>query len=474
MKKKNKYPRIDNIAIQGIAAEGKCLTRHNETVIFIDGQRVAPEDVVDLQIIGKRKNYMEAVPVAFHSYSSKRTEPFCKHFGTCGGCKWQHLDYEAQLAYKQQQVIDALTRIGKVELPEILPILPAPQLQYYRNKLEFTFSNRRWKMNDEPDGLPEVALGFHIAGHFDKILPIEHCFLQPEPSNAMRLALEKYALESGLPFYDHKKQQGFWRNVMFRTANTGEAMLMLMVAQPQQEVIDHTMQFLQTQFPQITSWFYIVNTKLNDTYFDLEPVHWAGKTYMEETMLSLSGRELRFRISPKSFFQTNSAQAYNLYKIAGEMADLQGNELVYDLYTGTGTIACFVADKAQKVVGIEYVAEAIEDAKINAQINNITNTKFFAGDMKDLLKPALWKEEGKPDVVITDPPRAGMDVDVAEALMYLEPKTIVYVSCNPATQGRDLSLLGLKYEVVAVQPVDMFPHTHHVENVVKLKLKDKK
>jgi 23S rRNA (uracil1939-C5)-methyltransferase len=468
MKKKNKYPRIDNISIQGIAAEGKCIARHEDRVIFIEGQRVAPEDVVDLQIIGKRKNYWEGVPVAFHSYSNKRVQPFCEHFGTCGGCKWQHLDYQAQLAYKQQQVVDALVRIGKVALPEVEPILPAPSLQYYRNKLEYTFSNKRWKLNDEPEGLPEGALGFHIAGHYDKTLPIKHCFLQPEPSNELRQTLEKYAFESGLPFYDHKKQEGFWRNVMFRTANTGQAMVMLMVAQPNHEEIEKVMAFLQHKIPQITSWHYIINTKLNDTYFDLTPVHYAGKPYIEEKMMSLSGRELIFRVSPKSFFQTNSEQAYNLYKIAGEMADLTGEELVYDLYTGTGTIACFVADRAKKVVGIEYVTEAIEDAKVNAQINQIAHTSFYAGDMKDLLKPALWNAEGKPDVVITDPPRAGMDVAVAEALMHLAPKTIVYVSCNPATQARDLSLLGLRYDVVAVQPVDMFPHTHHVENVVKL------
>lgn len=467
--KKSKFPRLDNITIQGVAAEGKCIAKHEERVIFIEGQRVAPQDVVDLQIVGKRKNYWEAVPVAFHSYSAERVEPFCKHFGTCGGCKWQHINYESQLAYKQQQVIDALTRIGKVALPTIAPILPAPTLQYYRNKLEFTFSNRRWKMNQEPEGLPEVALGFHIAGHFDKILPLEHCYLQPSPSNEIRHELEKYALQSDLPFYDHKKQEGFWRILMMRTSNVGQTMVVLMVALPKIDIVEATLAHLQAKFPEVTSWHYIINTKLNDTYHDLTPVHWAGKPYIEEKMPSLQGRELTFRVSPKSFFQTNSEQAYHLYKIAGEMADLQGDELVYDLYTGTGTIACFVADKARKVVGIEYVAEAIADAKVNAQINQIGQASFYAGDMKELLKPALWEVEGKPDVVITDPPRAGMDLPVVEALLALAPKTIVYVSCNPATQARDLALLDAKYEVVAVQPVDMFPHTHHVENIVKLK-----
>jgi 23S rRNA (uracil1939-C5)-methyltransferase len=469
--KKNKYPRLDNITIQSVGSEGKCVAKHEERVIFIEGQRVAPQDVVDLQIVGKRKNYWEAVPVAFHSYSTERVTPFCKHFGTCGGCKWQHINYEAQLAYKQQQVVDALTRIGKVALPALTPILPAPVQQYYRNKLEFTFSNRRWKMNDEPEGLPEVALGFHIGGHFDKILPLEHCYLQPNPSNDLRHALEAYALKSELPFYDHKKQEGFWRNFMIRTSNTNQTMVVLMVALPKIDVVEATLTHLQAQFPDVTSWHYIINTKLNDSYHDLSPVHWAGKAHIEEQMLDLSGRELTFRISPKSFFQTNSEQAYHLYKIAGEMADIQQDELVYDLYTGTGTIACFVAGKAGKVVGIEYVSEAIEDAKINAQINGIAHTSFYAGDMKALLQPALWEVEGKPDVVITDPPRGGMDLPVVEALLALAPKTIVYVSCNPATQARDLAILDAKYEVVAVQAVDMFPHTHHVENVVKLKLR---
>ncbi len=469
--KKSKYPRLDNITIQGVAAEGKCLARHEDRVIFIDGQRVAPEDVVDLQIIGKRKNYWEAVPVAFHSLSPARVEPFCKHFGTCGGCKWQHLAYDSQLAYKQQQVVDALTRIGKVALPAVTPILPAPTGQYYRNKLEFTFSNRRWKMQDEEEDLPTSALGFHVGGHFDKILPLEHCYLQPNPSNDIRHAFEAYAFESGLPFYDYRSHEGFWRNVVIRTANTGQAMVMLIVARPNEEALQSVMQTLIAKFPQVTSWYYLINPKMNDTYNDLQPVHYDGLRYVEETMPALTGRELTFRISPKSFFQTNSAQAIQLYKLAGELADLKGTEIVYDLYTGTGTIACFVAGKAKKVVGIEYVPEAIEDAKVNTTINKISNTRFYAGDMKELLKPALWEAEGKPDVVITDPPRAGMDLPVTEALLVLAPKIIVYISCNPATQARDVAILSAKYDVVAVQPVDMFPHTHHVENIVKLILR---
>jgi 23S rRNA (uracil1939-C5)-methyltransferase len=473
--KKSKYPLLERITIQGIASEGKCIARYEEKVIFIDGFRVAPQDVVDLQIIGKRKNYMEAVPVHFHQYSPLRIQPFCTHFGVCGGCKWQHIDYSTQLEYKQQQVIDNLTRIGKLDIPSIRPIIGSAQTQYYRNKLEFTFSNKKWHTqakseNQIEQAKPEddYALGFHVPGRFDKVLPILHCYLQPEPSNSIRLSIENFALKNNLTFYDLKNHEGLLRNLVIRTSNTGDLMVLVVFGQSDLNTIDLVMSHLQTNFPQITSLQYFINTKFNDSYADLEPVLFAGKPYIEEQMPSLSGKLLKYRIGAKSFYQTNSAQAYRLYRVAGEMADLQGDEIVYDLYTGTGTIANFVADKASKVVGLEYVAAAIEDAKVNSEINQVQNTAFLAGDIKDLLNESFLNQYGKPNTIITDPPRAGMHEDVVKMLLKTQAQKIVYVSCNPATQARDLALLSEGYQIVDIQPVDMFPQTHHVENVVKL------
>ncbi|MFT2008077.1 23S rRNA (uracil(1939)-C(5))-methyltransferase RlmD [Pontibacter sp. 13R65] len=465
--KKQKFELIEQIRIEEMVAEGKCLARHNNMVIFVGG--VAPGDVVDVQVTKKKKSFMEGRAVRFHSYSDLRVEPFCEHFGVCGGCKWQHLSYDTQLHYKQKQVQDNLERIGKVALPAFDPILGNDQDRYYRNKLEFTFSWNGWLTNEQINSGQEFerrALGFHIPGRFDKILNIEHCYLQPDPSNAIRLAVRDYALNLDLPFYDAVKQEGFWRNLVIRTANTGELMVLLLVKWDEPEVITGVLDMLHERFPEITSLQYVVNPKLNDTYHDQEVICYKGSPYIHEEM-----EGIRFRVGPKSFYQTNSEQAYELYKITREFAGLTGNELVYDLYTGAGTIANFVARQSREVIGIEYVPSAIEDAKINSGINNITNTTFYAGDMKDILSDDLIARHGRPDVVITDPPRAGMHPDVVEKLQQLHADRIVYVSCNPATQARDIELLSDKYDVLRVQPVDMFPQTHHVENIVLLKSK---
>jgi 23S rRNA (uracil1939-C5)-methyltransferase len=457
-------PFIEKITIEGVAAEGKAIARYNDVVVFVPF--AVPGDVVDLQVTKKRKNYMEAKAVHFHQLAKNRVTPFCAHFGTCGGCKWQPLPYSEQLKFKHQQVIDALTRIGKVELPEAEPILGSELTQYYRNKLEYTFSTHRWlsrdEMSDEP--IDTNALGFHIPGLFDKILDINHCYLQPEPSNAIRLALKKFASEQGLEFYSQRTNSGFLRNLVIRTASTNEVMVIVVFGRDDAEAIRQTMQFLDGQFgQQITSLQYIVNQKLNDTYNDLQVHTFKGRDFIFEEM-----EGLRFKVGPKSFYQTNSQQAYHLYKVVREYAGLTGSETVYDLYTGTGTIACFVAKMAKKVIGVEYVEEAIADARHNAEFNNLDNTEFFAGDMKDVLNKDFIDKQGKAQVIITDPPRAGMHASVIETINYCSPDKIVYVSCNPATQARDLELLNAQYKVTRVQPVDMFPHTHHVENIVLL------
>ncbi|WP_027001035.1 23S rRNA (uracil(1939)-C(5))-methyltransferase RlmD [Eisenibacter elegans] len=471
--KKKPLPLLQGITIEGFAAEGKCIARHEGRVIFVEGNQAAPQDVVDLQVLRKRKSYWEAAVVAIHQASPQRTEPFCQHFGTCGGCKWQHIPYEVQLAQKQQQVWDNFTKIGKLDFPAIRPILPSVDTQYYRNKLEYTFSSRRWLTAEEVaqggDNLSREALGFHIPKRFDRILDIEHCYLQADPSNAIRLAIRAYALEHQLSFFDQKEQTGWLRNLIIRTASTGDLMVILIVSEEQPEALEALLAHLQAQFPQISSLQYVINGKRNDSIHDLSVQCYAGQPYIEEQMTSLSGQQtLRFRIGPQSFYQTNAAQAERLYRVAGEMAQLSGQECVYDLYTGTGTIACFVADQAAKVVGVEYVEAAIEDAKRNAALNGINHTHFFAGDMKDVLTDEFVHAHGTPDVIITDPPRAGMHTDVVEMLLRIAPKRIVYVSCNPATQARDLALLQEAYAIEAVQPVDMFPHTHHVECVVAL------
>lgn len=467
-RKKKELPLLEKVTITDVAAEGKAVAKVNELVVFVP--YVVPGDVVDLQVKRKKNHYAEAVAVKFYEKSPLRVEPFCSHFGVCGGCKWQCLSYEEQLKYKQKQVFDNLTRIGKVELPEFRPILGSEKTRFYRNKLEFTFSNKRWLTEEEVKQDVKYdqmnAVGFHIPGAFDKVLAIDKCWLQDDISNQIRNAVRDYAYAHNFPFFDLRSQEGLLRNIMIRTSSTGELMVVLqckVTGDDDRRKMEEILQFMADQFPQITSLMYVINNKCNDTIGDLDVEVFKGNDHIFEEM-----EGLRFKVGPKSFYQTNSEQAYNLYKVAREFAELTGNELVYDLYTGTGTIANFVARQARKVVGIEYVPEAIEDAKVNSALNGIDNTLFYAGDMKDILTNDFIAEHGRPDVIITDPPRAGMHNDVIDVILAAEPKRIVYVSCNPATQARDLQLLDGKYKVTAVQPVDMFPHTHHVENVVRL------
>ena len=524
-RKKKELPLLEQVTITDVAAEGKALARVNDMVVFVP--YVVPGDVVDLQVKRKKHSYAEAVAVKFHEYSPLRSEPFCKHFGVCGGCKWQCLKYEEQLRYKQKQVTDNLTRIGKIELPEISPILGSEQTERYRNKLEFTFSNKRWLTQEEinlmddacrecsssvvtevqtnvttdgcahgetANGLssellseaktPELlnspinrnAVGFHIPGAFDKVLAIDECHLMDDICNRIRNGVRDYAYEHNLTFFDLRSQEGMLRNMMIRIAEDEndrsiKGLMLVMqfkIVAPEEEAqMKQLLQYMADTWPEITSLIYVINNKCNDTIGDL-PIHvFKGEDHIIEEM-----EGLKFKVGPKSFYQTNSRQAYNLYKVAREFAGLTGDELVYDLYTGTGTIANFVSRQARQVIGIEYVPEAIEDAKVNSAINGIDNTLFFAGDMKDILNQEFINQYGRPDVIITDPPRAGMHNDVIDTILFAEPKRIVYVSCNPATQARDLSLLDVKYRVIRVQPVDMFPHTHHVENVVLLELRD--
>ena len=444
------------------------MAKVNDLVVFVP--YVVPGDVVDLQVKRKKNHYAEAVAVKFHEYSPVRAVPFCQHYGVCGGCKWQCLPYAEQIKYKQKQVTDNLTRIGKIELPEISPILGSEKTEFYRNKLEFTFSNKRWLTEEEVKQDVKYdqmnAVGFHIPGAFDKVLAIEKCWLQDDISNQIRNAVRDYAYRHNYSFFNLRSQEGMLRNLMIRTSSTGELMVLLqckIVEDREMELMKQLLAFVAGEFPQITSLLYVVNNKCNDTINDLDVMVFKGNDHIFEEM-----EGLRFKIGAKSFYQTNSEQAYNLYKVARNFAGLTGNELVYDLYTGTGTIANFVSRQAKKVIGIEYVPEAIEDAKVNSEINGIGNTLFYAGDMKDILTQEFINQHGRPDVIITDPPRAGMHDDVINTILFAEPQRIVYVSCNPATQARDLSLLDAKYKVMAVQPVDMFPHTHHVENVVLL------
>ncbi|WP_026995369.1 23S rRNA (uracil(1939)-C(5))-methyltransferase RlmD [Flectobacillus major] len=467
MKKKNKENIIfENVLVEDFASEAKCISRIDDKVIFIDGP-VAPGDTADLRVTKSKKSFYEATAFNIKPNSTFRTNTICSHFGTCGGCKWQHIDYATQLAFKTKQVTDSLERIAKVDLPPILPILGSSETFYYRNKLEFTFSQNRWLTIEEINSGKEFsrnALGFHVPKRYDKILQVDHCYLQPDPSNKIRTALHELAQKHNIDYYEQVKQEkGALRNLIIRNASSGDLMVIVQFAYCTEEQIDLVMNFLAENFPEITSLNYIINTKGNDTFFDLEVVNFKGLPYITEEM-----EGLKFRVGPKSFYQTNSKQAFELYKITREYAGLTGEEFVYDLYTGTGTIANFVARQAKKVIGLEYVEMAVEDAKVNSQINGISNTEFYAGDMRKLLDNEFINQKGRPDVVITDPPRAGMDEPVVQTLLNAEPHTIVYVSCNPATQARDLALLDLKYQVTAVQPVDMFPQTHHVENVVKL------
>jgi 23S rRNA (uracil1939-C5)-methyltransferase len=465
---RKKKPFLEQVRIEDVAAEGKAVAKYNDKVVFVP--QAIPGDLVDIQVTKKRKKFLEGRVTKYHELSEDRVDPFCKHFGICGGCKWQMMPYEKQAEYKQKQVEQQLTRIGKVELPQISPILGSAKTQYYRNKLEFTFSCNRWLALEEmgSEQLDTDALGFHIPGLFDKIVDIEHCYLQDEPSNAIRLALKAFTKEKGYAYFNQRSNEGFMRNVVVRTSSTGECMVIVIFAYDDQEAITATMEHLKEKFADvITSYIYIVNTKVNDSYADLEPVTYHGNPFMMEEM-----EGLKFKVGPKSFYQTNSAQAYELYKVTREFAELKGDEVVYDLYTGTGTIASFVAKHAKKVLGIEYVEPAVIDGRENLRLNNIDNVKLFAGDMKDVLNDAFINEHGTPDVIITDPPRAGMHESVVQTILRCKPKRIVYVSCNPATQARDIQLMDSLYRVEKVQPVDMFPHTHHVENVVSLVLKN--
>lgn len=467
-RKKKSLPVLENITITDYAAEGKALARVNELVVFVPF--AVPGDVVDLQVRRKKHSYCEAEIIRFIKYSERRVKPFCQHFGICGGCKWQNIPYDEQLRMKQKQVYDQLTRIGKVNLPEFNQILGSVKTQGYRNKLEFGCSNRRWLTQDEiasgSDFTQMNAVGFHITGAFDKILPIEKCWLMDDLQNKIRNAIRDYAYEHDMVFYDIRKQCGLLRDIMVRNSDTGEWMVLIQFHYEKDEdevIAKNLLQHIADSFPEITSLLYVNNQKGNDTFNDLNIEVFKGNDYIYETMDGLT-----FKVGAKSFYQTNTKQAYHLYSVVRNFANLTGNELVYDLYTGTGTIANFVSRYAKRVIGIEYVPEAIEDAKINSEINNISNTLFFAGDMKDILTESFISENGTPDIIITDPPRAGMHPDVVQTIIKTAPKRIVYVSCNPATQARDLSLLDDLYEVVAVQPVDMFPHTPHVENVVLL------
>ena len=467
-RKKKSLPVLENITITDYAAEGKALARVNELVVFVPF--AVPGDVVDLQVRRKKHSYCEAEIIRFIKYSERRVKPFCQHFGICGGCKWQNIPYDEQLRMKQKQVYDQLTRIGKVNLPEFNQILGSVKTQGYRNKLEFGCSNRRWLTQEEiasgSDFTQMNAVGFHITGAFDKILPIEKCWLMDDLQNKIRNAIRDYAYEHDIVFYDIRKQCGLLRDIMVRNSDTGEWMVLIQFHYEKDEddvLAKNLLQHIADAFPEITSLLYVNNQKGNDTFNDLNIEVFKGNDYIYETMDGLT-----FKVGAKSFYQTNTKQAYHLYSVVRDFANLTGNELVYDLYTGTGTIANFVSRYAKRVIGIEYVPEAIEDAKINSEINNISNTLFFAGDMKDILTESFISENGTPDIIITDPPRAGMHPDVVQTIIKTAPKRIVYVSCNPATQARDLSLLDNLYEVVAVQPVDMFPHTPHVENVVLL------
>ena len=467
-RKRKPLPILTDILITDVAAEGKAIAKVDNLVIFVP--YVVPGDVVDLQIKRKKHSYAEAEAIAIKKYSELRAKPFCKHFGVCGGCKWQCLPYEEQLRFKQKQVADNLTRIGKIELPEMLPILGSKHVARYRNKLEFGFSNKKWLTSEQVASGVQFdcmdAVGFHIPGAFDKILDIEECHLMDDINNRLRNGIRAYALAHGLTFFDLRQQTGLLRNMMLRTSATGEIMLLMqfcMRGADDEAQAKALLEHLHATFPEVTSLLYVNNTKCNDTIGDLDVITFAGTPFIYETM-----EGLRFKVGPKSFYQTNTEQAYELYKVARNFAALTGDELVYDLYTGTGTIANFVARQARQVVGIEYVPEAIEDAKVNAALNGLDNTLFYAGDMKDILTTGFIERHGKPDVIITDPPRAGMHADVVNAILFAAPRRIVYVSCNPATQARDLALFDTDYRVTKVQPVDMFPQTHHVENVVCL------
>ena len=476
MRKKNKNIVLEKLLVEDYAAEGKSLAKVDGKVIFIE--RVVPGDVVDVRLQKNKKDWAEGMPVHFHSYSADRVEPFCSHFGVCGGCQWQMLPYEKQLQYKHRQVEETLKRIGKVALPPFQPILGAVETRYYRNKIEYTFGNKRFLLKEELadesiNGEQNVA-GFHAKGLFDKVVDIETCYLQAEPTNEIRLAVKAFAKENNWSFYDIRNHTGFLRTMQVRLCTTGELMVNIVVGENDEQKIKLLMEYVREKFPSITTLLYTVNIKWNDSMFDLEPVVYHGKGYAVEKLATGSGgEEFQFKIGPKSFFQTNSKQAERLYQVTREFAELTGNEVVYDLYCGTGSIGIFVSGKAKKIVGVEMIAASIEDARENAALNNLSSAEFFAGDVIDICDDDFFSAHGKPDVIITDPPRAGMHEKLVNKILEIAAPTVVYVSCNPATQARDLNVLDEKYEVTKVQPVDMFPHTHHIENVVQLKLKNR-
>lgn len=467
-RKNRDLPVLEQVEIVDFAAEGKSLARVNDKVVFVP--LTVPGDVVDIQLTRSRSAFAEGKVIKYHKKSDLRIEPKCEHFGQCGGCKWQMIDYDKQLETKQKQVLDNFKHLGNFEFPEHLPILGSEKKYHYRNKLEYTFSNRKWLTNyDKSMDFGEQnmnGLGFHLPKMFDRILDIENCYLQADPSNAIRLNIRAYALEKKLSFYDARKQEGYLRNLIIRTASTGDLMVIVVVGYDDNDLLKPLLMHIAESFPEITSLMYVVNTNLNDTLNGMTVELFKGNPFMMEQM-----EDIKFKVGPVSFYQTNSEQAYKMYVLAREYAQLSGNEIVYDLYTGTGTIANFVARQAKEVIGIEYVADAIEDAKANSKLNNINNTRFYAGDMAKVLTPEFIAQNGKADVVITDPPRAGMHEKVVEQLLKMKPKRIVYISCNPATQVRDIDLLKEKYEVKKVQPLDMFPQTHHVENIALLELK---
>jgi len=461
-------PVFENVEILDAGSEGKAVARINNHVIFVP--YVIPGDIIDIRVVKRKRKYLEGKAIKLHRASSMRVDHKCEHFGLCGGCKWQNLGYSHQLKYKQKQVVDNFERIGKLEIPEISPIIGSEKQYFYRNKLEFTFSNRRWLDEQElkqEDAVDMNGLGFHLPGMFDRIIDIKNCYLQAEPSNTLRLELHNFAHEQGYTYYDSRNHEGFLRNVIVRNSSTGNLMVIVIFGYENEVEIKRVLEFLEQRFPEITSLNYVINTKMNDSINDLSVLHHSGQKYITEKM-----EDLQFRIGPLSFYQTNSQQAYVLYKIARDYAELTGNETVYDLYCGTGTIANFVARQAKKVVGIEYVEAAINDAYENSKLNKIDNTVFFAGDIAKVLHQEFFDQNGVPDVVITDPPRAGMHPKVIDQLLRVLPAKIVYVSCNPATQARDIDMLREKYDLKKIQPVDMFPQTHHVENVSLLVRKD--
>jgi 23S rRNA (uracil1939-C5)-methyltransferase len=466
-KKKNIV--LEEVLVENYAAEGKSLARQEGKVIFIEN--VVPGDVVDIRLSKNKKDWAEGYPIQFKSYSKERVEPFCQHFGVCGGCQWQMLPYEKQLQYKQQQVIDNLTRIGKIKLPAALPIAGSGEDKFYRNKLEYTFSTKEYLPDHNFDKADKEkafrnVLGFHAKGFFDKVVNIEKCWLQPEPNNEIRNALRQFAWERGFSFYDYREHRGFLRNLQLRICTTGEVMVNVVFGEDNEKKRNEVLQFLNQQFPQISTLLYTINLKRNDSLTDLEPVAWSGKAYVIEKL-----EDFQFKIGPKSFFQTNTKQAEKLYRITREFAELDGSQVLYDLYCGTGSIGIFCSKGAKKIIGVEAIAEAINDAKENALLNNIEHAAFYTGDVIDICNDEFFLQHGKPDVIITDPPRAGMHEKLVRKILEIEAPTVVYVSCNPATQARDLAILDEKYEVTRLQPVDMFPHTHHIENVVQLKCK---